>query len=119
MPIDITLRAFAEVMRDAEANEVVNVILGRLPTYEILSSKMDRYWKVHEWYELLLRLRARDVDLGPIVAVERVSVALGTGWTIKHVGDDDADALWRREDGGQFVDPRVTWANLQCFVIEK
>jgi hypothetical protein len=117
MPIELTLRAFALAAQDTEAIEVMSAILRHLSTDEILSSQVDRYWKIREWYELLVRLRARGATAGSAATVERISAALGTAWTFRQVGED-ADAVWRREDGGRFVDPRVTWANLQCFPVE-
>ena len=59
MPIELVLCAFAEVAGDSEANEVLDAILPYFSKYETVNSTVRRYWKIPEWYELLVTLRAR------------------------------------------------------------
>jgi hypothetical protein len=117
MPLEISLRAFADVAQEAEAREILDAILRHFSSHELLATATNQYWKVPQWYEVFVRLRAYDTNEAPIALLQRLSGVLGTAWTLKHM-DEDADALWRREDGGSFIDSRVTWANLQCFVVE-
>jgi hypothetical protein len=80
---------------------------------EILSSfavvkegRVTPYWKMPEYYEVLLRLQPRETTRS---AYDAALQALGEGWQ----SQGELENIWTPDAGGSFSLEEVKWAHLE------
>lgn len=111
MPINLSLRLFAECADDAAAANLLAALYSDLNEFLPVSEKPpSRYWKMPELFEFSFELNPKTWD-----TCQHIVALCVTGWT--HGGsNNDMWFIWNRHDTDIFLLPQVTWAEIQFFI---
>jgi hypothetical protein len=101
----LVLRVFQETNEAASSRALLARLsdLMRRLGFEVGSGVTRPYWKIPEYYELVLELT------GPSAQFESALSSLGTNWTRPR----PAEAVWDRPAEGRFLEDSVRWAHLE------
>lgn len=105
------LRAFVEAADPDQgrkiAEELRTLIHERL---EAQPARVERYWKIPEWFEVLIQLQGVDT----IESSWSQAEPLCSRWHLTKT-QDELNAVWSREIEGEVVHPQVRWLSVNFF----
>lgn len=105
------LRLFVAVANIEDATRAAAAVAKALgPHARVLSTGVQPYWKIPEWWEIMASMRVPG-DGEETLAV--LQTALGSGWDSMST-PDEVEAIWTAEKG-DFVIPTARWCHLQVF----
>ncbi|MCU0880543.1 MAG: hypothetical protein MUF06_22455 [Pirellulaceae bacterium] len=110
----IAITVFAELPCEVVANELLSRIEGMLETLGVTRDReVQRYWKIPEWFKCRITF---DGSMPDESDWNNLLAALGTGWDVDHIGQEEASATWAVSKGA-FCSPNVRFANIEIFPI--
>lgn len=105
------LRAFIDVTDSIEGEKVAEELRKLLHQSLVAQpAHVQRYWKIPEWFEVMIELKGLDeVEL----SWHLVEVLCST-WQVSKT-TDELSAVWSCEMGGEVAHPKVRWLSVNFF----
>ena len=111
----VVLRVMVEAgTMEAALAEAGLLVTALAPEMAVRRVSAERYWKIEEYFELVLDLGEFDDQR----AFKAATSKLATSWGSVGGSPDDLHALWVHGRDEGFALPSVRFADLQCFSAE-
>ena len=107
----VNIRLFSSVSSAEEAVELGKMLVCALNEFgEVTITDIKKYWKIPEYYECAMELRAPSISSA---ILPNVMEKLGDGWHSVSA----LCSVWNRSEENHFVDKRVNWAEVEFFEV--
>ena len=106
MPV-ILLRMFQETPDEQVAKLLSHRVsdLVRVAGYSVIKTGVKPYWKIPEYFEVVVEMTTTRERGGIEQALEK----LGSGWLHQQPGE----AIWNKGENANFMDESVRWAHIE------
>ena len=100
--INVFLKVYCECSDKKSAEDIASLLQEKLqPFCGISVFKIEKYWKIEEYYEISL-------DLEVASNFDDILHCLATGWE-----QSGADYIWNTKEGNSFISNTVRWSQLE------
>jgi hypothetical protein len=105
------LRAFVEAANPDEGRRIADELRALIcETLEAQPARVEQYWKIPEWFEVLIELRG----VGTIESSWPQAEMLCSKWHLSKM-PYELNAVWSPEIEGEAVHPKVRWLSVSFF----
>lgn len=105
------LRAFVEATDKDQGKKIAEELRTLIPgSLEAQSARVERYWKIPDWFEVLIELQGVDA----IDSSWKLAETLCSQWHLTKT-QHELNAVWSHEVEGEVVHPKVRWLSVSFF----